>query len=96
MSRFPSSDIDLALVVDDGIGADEVADVLGAAAGDLLESVALFDVYRGPSIGEGRRSLAFRLRFCSLDHTLTDDEVAACGPAASTPRRRSCGAVLRG
>ena len=49
VSRFPSSDIDLALVVDDAIPADLVADVLGAAAGDLLESVTLFDVFRGPA-----------------------------------------------
>jgi phenylalanyl-tRNA synthetase beta chain len=75
VSRFPSSDIDLALVLDDGVAADLVADALGAAAGDLLESVSLFDVYRGPGIADGTRSLAFRLRFCSLDHTLTDDEV---------------------
>jgi phenylalanyl-tRNA synthetase beta chain len=95
VSRFPSSDIDLALVVDDDVPADLVTDVLGAAAGDLLESVALFDVYRGPGIADGARSLAFRLRFCSLDHTLTDDEVSAlrarCIDAAST----QCGAALR-
>ncbi len=96
VSRFPSSDVDLALVVDEAVGADEVADVLRAAAGDVLESVVLFDVYRGPGIGEGVRSLAYRLRFCSLDHTLTDDEVAVlrarCIEAAAT----RCGAVLRG
>ncbi len=96
VSRFPSSDIDLALVVDDAVGADEVADVLGAAAGDLLESVALFDVYRGPGIGPGRRSLAFRLRFCSLDHTLTDDEVAAVRARCIAAAAERCGAVLRG
>ena len=96
VSRFPSSDIDLALVVDDAVGADEVADVLGAAAGDLLESVALFDVYRGPGIGEGMRSLAFRLRFCSLDHTLTDDEVAAVRARCIEAAAVRCGAVLRG
>ncbi len=76
VSRFPSSDIDLALVVDDAVSVDDVAAALATAAGDLLESVDLFDVYRGPGIGDGERSLAFRLRFCSSDHTLTDDEVA--------------------
>jgi phenylalanyl-tRNA synthetase beta chain len=96
VSRFPSSDIDLALVVDDAVGADEVADVLGAAAGDLLESVVLFDVYRGPGIGGGMRSLAFRLRFCSLDHTLTDDEVAAVRARCIEAAAARCGAVLRG
>jgi phenylalanyl-tRNA synthetase beta chain len=95
VSRFPSSDIDLALVVDDGVAADLVADVLGAAAGDLLESVALFDVYRGPAIGEGKRSLAFRLRFCALDHTLTDDEVGALRTRCIDAVVAQFGAALR-
>ena len=95
VSRFPSSDIDLALVVDDAIPADLVADVLGAAAGDLLESVTLFDVFRGPRIGEGRRSLAFRLRFCSLDHTLTDDEVGVLRARCIDAAVAEVGAVLR-
>jgi phenylalanyl-tRNA synthetase beta chain len=95
VSRFPSSDIDLALVVDDAVPADVVADVLGAAAGDLLESVTLFDVYRGEHIGEGARSLAFRLRFCSLDHTLTDDEVGALRARCIDAAVSELGAVLR-
>ena len=95
VSRFPSSDIDLALVVDDAIPADVVADVLGAAAGDLLESVTLFDVFRGPRIGEGARSLAFRLRFCSLDHTLTDDEVGVLRARCIDAAVAEVGAVLR-
>jgi phenylalanyl-tRNA synthetase beta chain len=95
VSRFPSSDIDLALVVDDHVPADLVADALGAAAGELLESVALFDVYRGASIGEGKRSLAFRLRFCSLDHTLTDDEVGALRARCIEAAVEKYGAVLR-
>jgi phenylalanyl-tRNA synthetase beta chain len=95
VSRFPSSDIDLALVVDDQVPADAVADVLGAAAGDLLESVTLFDVYRGARIGEGRRSLAFRLRFCSLDHTLTDDEVGVLRARCIDAAVAQLGAVLR-
>ena len=88
VSRFPSSDIDLALVVDDGYPADAVADSLRAAAGDVLESVRLFDVYRAP--GSPRvRALAYRLRFCSPERTLTDEEVGEVRPAASTPWRRS-------
>ncbi len=95
VSRFPSSDVDLALVVEDGIAADVVADALGAAAGDLLESVALFDVYRGPGIGDGKRSLAYRLRFCSLDHTLTDEEVGALRARCIEAVVTQFGAALR-
>jgi phenylalanyl-tRNA synthetase beta chain len=77
VSRFPSSDIDLAFVVKDSIPAGSVERTLRKAGGDLLESIELFDVYRGPSVADGARSLAFRLRFCALDRTLTDQEVGA-------------------
>jgi phenylalanyl-tRNA synthetase beta chain len=72
-----------------------VADALGAAGGDLVESVALFDVFRGSSIGEAKRSLAFRLRFCALDHTLTDDEVGALRTRCIEAAVAKFGAVLR-
>ena len=75
LSRYPSSDIDLAFVVPDAVPAGSVERTLRRAGGDLLESVDLFDVYRGVSLSEGSRSLAFRLRFCAMDRTLTDDEI---------------------
>jgi phenylalanyl-tRNA synthetase beta chain len=75
VTRFPSSDIDLAFVVEDTAPAGSVQQTLRAAGGERLESVALFDVYRGPSVAEGSRSLAFRLRFSALDHTLDDEEI---------------------
>jgi phenylalanyl-tRNA synthetase beta chain len=75
ITRFPSSDIDLAFVVDESVSAGQVERTLRQAGGELLESVALFDVFRAASVGEGARSLAFRLRFSSLDRTLTDEEV---------------------
>jgi len=75
ITRFPSSDIDLAFVVKDSVPAGSVERTLRKAGGDLLESVELFDVYRGPSVEEGTRSLAFRLRFSALDRTLIDNEI---------------------
>ena len=88
VSRFPSSDVDLAFVVDEAAAAAEVARTLEEAGGELLEEVALFDVYRGPGVPAGSRSLAYRLRFCALDHTLTDEEVGGL-------RRRCIEAVER-
>ena len=95
VSRFPSSDVDLAFVVADRHGADEVADVLRAGAGELLESIHLFDVYRGPGIGEGARSLAYRLRFCSPERTLTDAEVGELRARCIEAVEGRFGAVLR-
>jgi phenylalanyl-tRNA synthetase beta chain len=77
VSIYPSSDIDLAFEVDDTVPAGAIEGMLRDAAGDRLASLRLFDVYRGPGIAAGRRSLAYTLRLDAPDHTLTDDEVAA-------------------
>jgi phenylalanyl-tRNA synthetase beta chain len=95
VSRYPSSEVDLALVVADEAPADQVSDVLREAAGDLLESVFLFDVFRGEAVGEGRRSLAFRLRFCAPDRTLTDQEVGDLRLACIAAAEEAVGAELR-
>jgi phenylalanyl-tRNA synthetase beta chain len=95
VSRYPSSDIDLAFVVDDAVPASQVAEVLVGAGGELLESVQLFDVFRGESLGASHRSLAYRLRFCALDRTLTDAEVGELRLACIAAAEREVGAVLR-
>lgn len=96
LSRFPFSAVDLAFVVPDGVAAAAVAATLHEAGGDLVEAVDLFDEYRGAAIGEGRRSLAFTLRFRSHDHTLTDDEVGTLRGACIDAVTARHGAVLRG
>jgi phenylalanyl-tRNA synthetase beta chain len=65
-------------------------------AGDLLEDVRLFDVYTGPQVGEGRKSLALALRFRAADRTLTEDEASAARDAAVQMAAERAGAVLRG
>ena len=77
VSRFPASSIDLAFVVDDRVPAAALQATLAAAGGELLEHVALFDVFRSDALGAGKVSLAFALRFRAPDRTLTDDEVSA-------------------
>lgn len=76
VSSFPSSDIDLAFAVEEGVPAGAVEATLAQAAGELLESIDLFDVFRDRQRGDGLRSLAWHLRFAALDRTLTDQEVA--------------------
>ncbi len=77
VSRFPSSDIDLAFEIDESTPAAEVEATLYRTGGDLVTGVTLFDVYRGDQVGSGRRSLAWTIRFQAPDRTLTDDDVAA-------------------
>lgn len=71
----PASDRDLALLVPTAVPAAEVSETLRAAAGDLLERLAVFDVYTGEGVPEGTRSIAYRLVFRHPDRTLKDAEV---------------------
>ena len=95
ISLYPSSDIDLAFVVADDVPATLVARTLSKAGGDLLQSVELFDVFRSEQVGEGRRSLAYRLRLQASDRTLTDAEVAEVRQHCIDAVAKSNGGQLR-
>ena len=95
VSRYPSSDIDLAFVLEDAVPALRLERALRNAAGDLCESIELIDVYRGPTLPPHTRSLAYRLRFCALDRTLTDAEVAAAREDCIVAAEHAVSARLR-
>ena len=95
VSPFPAVFQDVSLIVDDAVAAADVLDVVRSGAGELLESVELFDVYTGPQIGEGRKSLTLALRFRALDRTLTEDEASAARDAAVAAAAGRLGAVQR-
>jgi phenylalanyl-tRNA synthetase beta chain len=94
-SRFPSSDVDLALVVRDDVAVADVRRVLCEAAGELCESIVCFDAYRGAGVPAGARSLAMRVRLCAEDHTLSDVELAATRVAMIDAAASSLAASLR-
>ena len=96
VSTYPPSSVDVALVVPDDLLATDVERSLRLGAGDLLEHLALFDVFTGPQVGEGRKSLAYALRFRANDRTLTDAQVLAARDAAVARAGADHGAVLRG
>ena len=77
ISKYPSSDIDLAFDVPPSVRSATILGCIRKAGSTLLLNARLFDSYSGDSIEEGHRSLAYRLRFQAPDRTLTDDEVAA-------------------
>ncbi|MET9154664.1 phenylalanine--tRNA ligase subunit beta [Streptomyces griseoflavus] len=97
ISTFPVATQDVALVVDAFVPAAEVEAALREGAGPLLESIRLFDVYENAEqLGEGRKSLAYALRFRATDRTLTVDEASAAREAAVAVAGDRTGAVLRG
>ena len=95
VSRYPSTDIDLAFEVPEQVPAHRVEETLRRAGGTLLERVWLFDVFRGPGMPPGVRSLAYRLRFCAPDRTLTDEEVAGLRSACIATVEADLGARIR-
>jgi phenylalanyl-tRNA synthetase beta chain len=95
VSTYPIATQDIALVVDADVPAATVASALREGAGELLESLRLFDVYEGAQVGEGRKSLAFALRFRAADRTLTVEEATAARDAAVAVATERTGATLR-
>jgi len=93
VGTMPAALQDVALIVDADISAQSVEAALREGAGELLESITLFDRY--DKIGEGKISLAFTLTFRAADRTLTGDEVSAMRKAATAVAAAKCGAVVR-
>jgi phenylalanyl-tRNA synthetase beta chain len=96
VSAFPAAKEDFAFVVDDGVPAEAVRSAIVSGAGDLLEDVALFDVFTGEQVGEGKKSLAYSLRLRAADRTLSAKEVRAVRDAVVETAAEKVGAVLRG
>jgi phenylalanyl-tRNA synthetase beta chain len=96
VSPFPAVFQDVSLVVDAAVAAQGVIDAVRDGAGDLLEDITLFDVYTGPQIGEGRKSLTLALRFRAPDRTLTEDEASAARDSGVAAAGQRFGAALRG
>jgi phenylalanyl-tRNA synthetase beta chain len=90
---MPAAVQDVALIVESTVSALEVQQALKDGAGDLLESISLFDRY--DKVGDGKVSLAFTLTFRAEDRTLTGEEVSAMREAATNLAAQRCGAIVR-
>ncbi|MEO8083814.1 MAG: phenylalanine--tRNA ligase subunit beta [Ardenticatenales bacterium] len=95
-SPFPPVERDLAVLVDEATPVADVEAAVRASGGKLLMGVRLFDVYRGPQVGEGRKSLAFRLRFQSMDKTLEGTSVDKVRERIVRELAKAVGGEVRG
>jgi phenylalanyl-tRNA synthetase beta chain len=93
--RVPAAERDLAIVVARETPAADVAAAIRASGGALLDQIALFDVYAGPPLAEGARSLAWRLIFSAPDRTLTDGEIESAMAAIIAAVERQVGGRIR-
>ncbi|HET9223413.1 MAG TPA: phenylalanine--tRNA ligase subunit beta, partial [Roseiflexaceae bacterium] len=96
ISRYPATTQDIAVLVGFDTPAERVATVIRKYAGNGLESLTLFDVYEGPQVGPGKRSLAYRLAFRAPDRTLTDTDVNKVRAKIVKGLERDVGATIRG
>ena len=94
LPKYPAITRDLALVCDESVTAGELSDVITEAGGGILESVRLFDVYRGKGVENGKKSMAYNLVLRAADHTLTDAEAEAA-VAKILRKLEAAGATLR-
>ncbi|MEU8900051.1 phenylalanine--tRNA ligase subunit beta [Nocardia sp. NPDC048505] len=95
VSAFPAVLQDVSVSVEKTVPAASVESALRSGGGELLEDLALFDVYEGAQAGEGRKSLTYALRFRAADRTLTEDEASAARDAAVAAASAAVGAVQR-
>jgi phenylalanyl-tRNA synthetase beta chain len=93
---YPAVRQDIAVVVDADLAAATLLDEIRAAGGELLAAADVFDVYRGPQVGDGRQSIAVHLQFQAPDRTLTDAEADAVRARIVDALAERVGAELRG
>ncbi|MBL5766284.1 phenylalanine--tRNA ligase subunit beta [Heyndrickxia sporothermodurans] len=94
--RFPSITRDIALVVDSTVNAGTLKDIIETAGGSLLKEVSIFDLYEGEHMEQGKKSIAFSLKYFDPDRTLTDDEVVKAHEKVLKAVKEQTGAELRG
>ena len=95
LPRYPAVMRDISLVCDDALTAGELEKCIRRAGGEYLESVEVFDVYKGANIPEGKKSVSFALALRAGDQTLTDDHADEAVAAILGALEREYGAVIR-
>ena len=95
ISKYPSVNKDLAFIVDESVKSIEIEKILKKIGGRLLESIDVFDVYKGENVEDGKKSIAYSLVFKNNDRTLTDEEVTDIFDRMIEEVEKKLGAELR-
>ena len=95
LPKFPTVSRDLALVCDEAMTVGMLEACIKKAGGKLLRSIQLFDIYRGPGIAPGKKSVAFSLELRADDRTLTDEDITGVTNAVLEKLKNDLGVTLR-
>ncbi|HXX58548.1 MAG TPA: phenylalanine--tRNA ligase subunit beta [Thermodesulfovibrionales bacterium] len=94
--KYPHVDRDVALIVDESLPASALEELIRAYPTDLMEEISLFDFYKGKNIPDGKKSLAFSIRYRAKDRTLTDSEIEELHSRLVTYITENTGGIVRG
>lgn len=95
ISRYPYVERDLSFIIEEKCSGEKIKQLISRLPHDIIDSVVLFDIYRGESIPEGMQSMTFRIRYQSGDRTLTDEEVHTVHSSVAEALVRELGATMR-
>ena len=94
--RYPSTTRDIALVVDQATKAGDIQSIILEAGGKLLKEVSIFDLYEGEKMEEGKKSIAYSLKYFDPERTLTDEDITKAHEKVLAAVKEKAGAELRG
>ena len=95
LPKYPALERDFSFVCNEEQTVAALEDCMKRAGGSALDSIKLFDIYRGPQIGEGKKSVSFEVMLRAADHTLSDEEADSVVKKMLKQLETDCGAVLR-
>ncbi|MBQ8396784.1 MAG: phenylalanine--tRNA ligase subunit beta [Clostridia bacterium] len=96
LPKFPASTRDFSFVCEEALEVGHIEDVMAKAGGKLVEDIRLFDIYRGPQVGEGKKSVSMRVTLRAADRTLTVEECDKAAGKIVAALDRELGLKLRG
>ena len=95
LPKFPAVARDLAMLVDDNVMVSEIEDIISKQGGKLVETIKLFDVYKGKQIPDGKKSVAYSIIYRHTDKTLVDEEVNRTHEKITKALETKLNAILR-
>lgn len=95
IAKFPAIQRDIAIVVDEEIEVGTIEKIIAKKSKNILENIKLFDIYRSEKIGNGKKGVAYSLRFRSNEKTLSDEEIAKLMENIILELKKEVGADLR-
>ena len=96
LPKYPATTRDFSFVCDEDMEVGAIEGVMAKAGGKLVESITLFDIYRGPQVGAGKKSVALRVTLRASDRTLTVEEADKVSKQMLNDLKFKMGLVLRG